>query len=63
MPEKGSVLKCIPGEKSDMTPFVIYVDLESILEKINGCENGCENDPEKSSAIKVNKHSFWLFFV
>ena len=36
-----------------MTPFVIYADLESILEKINGCEN----DTEKSSTIKVNKHT------
>ena len=52
MPKKGSVLKYISGEKSIMTPFVIYVDLESILEKISGCEN----DPEKSSTIKVYKH-------
>ena len=52
MLKKGSVLKYIPGEKSVMTPFVIYADLESILEKTSGCEN----DPEKSSTIKVNKH-------
>ena len=52
MPKKGSVLNYIPGEKSVMAPFVIYADLESILEKMSGCEN----DPEKSSTIKVNKH-------
>ena len=52
MPRKRSILKYISGEKSIMTPFVIYADLESILEKISGCEN----DPEKSSTIKVNKH-------
>ena len=52
MPKKGSVLEYTSGEKSIMTPFVIFVDLESILEKISGCEN----DPEKSSKIKVNKH-------
>ena len=52
MPKKESVLRYIFGEKSIMTPFVIYADLESILEKISGCEN----DPEKSSTIKVNKH-------
>ena len=51
MPKKGSVLK-ISGEKSTMTPFVIYADLESILEKISGCES----DSEKSSTINVNKH-------
>ena len=44
MPKEGSVLKYIPGENSIMTPFVIYTDLEFILEKINDCEN----DPEKS---------------
>ena len=53
MPKKGSVLKNISGEKSIMTPFVIYADLESILEKISGCEN----DPQKSSTIKINKHT------
>ena len=51
MPKKGSVLKYISGEKSIMTPFVIYADLESILEKISGCGN----DPEKLSTIKANK--------
>ena len=34
-----------------MTPFIIYSDLESILEKVSGCEN----DPEKLSTIKVSK--------
>ena len=43
MPKNGSVLKYISGEKSVMTPFVIYADLESILDKISGREN----DPEK----------------
>ena len=52
MPKKGSVLNYISGEKAIMTPFVIYADLESILEKVSGCEN----DPEKSSTIKVKKH-------
>ena len=52
MPKKAIALKYISGEKSIMTPFIIYADLEFILEKISGCEN----DPEKSSTIKVNKH-------
>ena len=38
MPKKGSVSKCISGEKSVMIRFVIYADLESILEKVSGCE-------------------------
>ena len=36
MPKIGRVLNYIPGEKSIMTSFVIYADLESILEKISG---------------------------
>ena len=52
MLKKGSGLKYISEVKSIMTPFVIYADLESILEKISSCQN----DPEKSSTIKVNKH-------
>ena len=52
MSKEGNVLKYISGEKSFMTPFVIYADLGSILEKIIGCEN----DPEKLSTNKVNKH-------
>ena len=54
MPGEGkNILEYKPGEKSVMTPFVIYADLESILEKISGCEN----DTEKSSSAKINKHT------
>ena len=33
-------------------PFIIYADLESLLEKMNTCHN----NPEKSSTTKINKH-------
>ena len=33
-------------------PFVIYADLECLLEKMSTCHN----DPEKSSTTKVSKH-------
>ena len=33
-------------------PFVIYADLECLIEKMSSCHN----DPKKSSTIKVNKH-------
>ena len=32
--------------------FVIYADLECLLEKMNTCHN----NPKKSSTPKVNKH-------
>ena len=34
-------------------PFIIYADLESLLEKINTCHN----NPEKASITKINKHT------
>ena len=53
MPEKDNkILKYNHGEKSMKVPFTIYVDLESLLEKMNTCHN----NPEKSSITKINKH-------
>ena len=34
-------------------PFIIYADLESLLEKMDMCYN----NPEKSSTTKINKHT------
>ena len=39
-------------QKSDKAPFIIYADLECIIEKIDGCKN----NPENSSTTKVSKH-------
>ena len=38
--------------KSDKTPFIIYADLESYGEEIDGCEDR----PGKSSTAKVSEH-------
>ena len=54
MSEKNNkILKYSQGEKSMKVPFVIYADLESLLEKINTCHN----NPEKSSTTKINKQA------
>ena len=54
MPEEDiKILKYNQGEKSVKVPFIIYADLESLLEKINTCHN----NPEKSSRTKINKHT------
>ena len=48
MPEKDNkVLKYNYGEKSMKIPFIIYADLESLLEKMNTCHNS-----EKSLTAK-----------
>ena len=61
MPEEDNkILKNNHGEKSMRTRFVIYADLECLLEKMSTCHN----DPEKSSTSKVNKHTpsgYWLY--
>ena len=38
--------------KLDKTPYIIYVDLETLIKKIDGCIN----NPEKSSATKMCEH-------
>ena len=54
MPDKdNSILKYNPREKSMKIPFAIYADLECLLEKMSTCSN----NPEKSSTIKLNKHT------
>ena len=54
MPEKDNkMLKYNHGEKSMKVPFIIYADLESLLEKMNTCHN----NPEKSSTRTINKHT------
>ena len=49
MPEKDNN----HGEKSMKVSFIIYADLESLLEKMDVCHN----NPEKSPTAKINKHT------
>ena len=54
MPEEyNKILKYNEGEKSMRVPFIIFADLEFLLEKMNTC---C-NNPEKSSTTKIDKHT------
>ena len=39
-------------QKFNKAPFIIYGDLKSIIEKIDGCKN----NPENSSATKASEH-------
>ena len=50
--EDNKILKYNHGEKSMKAPFIIYADLESVLEKMSTCYDS----PEKSSTTKINKH-------
>ena len=51
--EDNKILKYNHGEKSMKVPFIIYADLESLLEKMSTCHN----NPKNSSTTKINKHT------
>ena len=51
--EDNKILKYNQEEKSIKVPFIIYADLECLLEKMNTCYN----NPEKSATTKINKHT------
>ena len=51
--EYNKILKYNEGEKSMKSPFIVYADLERLLEK----RNTCHNNPEKSSTTKINNHT------
>ena len=50
--EDTKILKLSQYQKSDKAPFIIYADLECILEKIDGWKN----NPKNSSTTKVSEH-------
>ena len=50
--ENNKILKYNPGEKLLKVPFIIYADLECLLEKIDTCQN----NPQKSYTEKKAKH-------
>ena len=50
--EDTKILEVNRHKKSDQVPFIIYADLECLIEKIDGCKNNSEN----SSTTKVNEH-------
>ena len=60
MPEKDNkILKYNQGEKSMKVPFIIYADLESLLEKINTCHN----NPEKASITKIKSRKILEYYI
>ena len=54
MPTKdNNTIKYNQVEKSIKLPFVVYADLECLLEKIITCQN----NPNESSTTEINKHT------
>ena len=54
VPKEGNnVLKYNHAEKSLKVRFIIYADMQSLLEKVSTCHNNLK----KSSTTKINKHN------
>ena len=51
--EDTKILELDQCQKSDKAKFIIYADLECLIEQIDGCKN----NPENSSTIQVGKHT------
>ena len=51
--KNNNIVKYKHGEKSMKIPFVIYADLECLLEKMSTCIN----NPNESSTTKINRHT------
>ena len=51
--EDNKIIKYNQGEKSIKSPFIIYADLECLLEKMSTCYN----NPKESSTTEINKHT------
>ena len=49
----NNIIKYNQEEKSIKFPFIIYADLECVLEKMSTCQN----NPNESSTTEVNKHT------
>ena len=50
--EDTKILEFNQYQKSDKAPFIIYADLECLIEKIDGCKNYLH----KSFTTKVDEH-------
>ena len=60
MPTEGNnIIKYNHGEKSMKVPFVIYADLECVLQKVSTCMN----NPNESYTTKIIKHTPSGYFI
>ena len=59
MPKDHEKTKYLPGKRSLKVPFVIYADLECLLEKVRYCQNDLENSyTEKKAKHKPSGYAW-----
>ena len=51
--KNNNIIKYNQGEKSIKLPFVVYADLECLLEKMSTCQNNSNESP----TTEINKHT------
>ena len=51
-PKNNNIIRYNQGEMSIKLPFVVYADLECLLEKMSTCQS----NPNESSTTEINKH-------
>ena len=51
--EDNKIIIYTQGQKSIKLPFIIYADLDCLLEKMSTCYN----NPKESSTTETNKHT------
>ena len=59
--DDSKILELNRYQKFDKAPFIIYADLEFLMQKIDGCKNNSED----SSATAIGEHipSFFSMFT
>ena len=61
MPKEHEKIKYLPGEMSLKFPFIIYVDLECLLKRVQSSQNNPENSyTEKKDKHKPSGHAWCL---
>ena len=54
MSKEHEKIKYLPGEKSLKVPFILYVDLECLLKKVQSCQNNPENSYTEKKKLSTN---------
>ena len=59
MPKENENIKYLPGEKALKAPFIVYADLECLLEKVQSCQNDIENSYTEKKAKRKPSGYIW----
>ena len=62
--DDNKILKYVPGKNSLKVPFIIYADLECLLQKIESCQNNPKKSyTEKKAVHRPSGYSLLMLFI